>query len=93
MLQVLSFFEDFSILTRESNDFKLKIMERLLIAHDKPVLNKVDSSLSLELFWYNISVYHMVFYHIMLIYHIMPIYPIVHIQLSFVQFTILCYKF
>ena len=50
MLQVLSFFEDFSILTRESNDFKLKIMERLLIAHDKPVLNKVDSSLSLELF-------------------------------------------
>ena len=43
-------FEDFSILTRESNDFKLKIMENLLIARDKPVLNKADSSLPLELF-------------------------------------------
>ena len=43
-------FEDFSILTRESNDFKLKIMESLLIARDKPVLNKADSSLPLELF-------------------------------------------
>ena len=43
-------FEDFSILTRESNDFKLKIMESLLIAHDKPILNKADSSLPLELF-------------------------------------------
>ena len=35
-------FEEFSILTRESNDFKLKIMESLL--------NKADSSLPLELF-------------------------------------------
>ena len=43
-------FEDFSILTRESNDFKLKIMENLLIASDKPVLKKADSSLPLELF-------------------------------------------
>ena len=43
-------FEDFSILTRESNDFKLKIMESLLIACDKPILNKADSSLPLELF-------------------------------------------
>ena len=43
-------FEDFSILTRESNDFKPKIMESLLIARDKPILNKVDSSLPLELF-------------------------------------------
>ena len=43
-------FEDFSILTRESNDFKLKIMESLLIALDKPILNKADSSLPLELF-------------------------------------------
>ena len=44
-------FEDLSILTRESNDFKLKIMESLLIAHDKPhdKLNKADSSLPLEL--------------------------------------------
>ena len=43
-------FEDFPILTRESNDFKLKIMESLLIARDKPILNKADSSLPLELF-------------------------------------------
>ena len=36
-------FEDFSILTRVSNDFKLKIMESLQIARDKPCLNKADS--------------------------------------------------
>ena len=42
--------EGFSILNRQSNDFKLNIMERLLIAHDKPILNKPDSSLPLELF-------------------------------------------
>ena len=40
-------FEDFSILTRENKDFKLKIMESLL-----------------GLFQYNISGYHMMFYHI-----------------------------
>ena len=43
-------FEDFSKLTRENSDFKLKIMERLLIARDKPVLNKTDFSLPLEVF-------------------------------------------
>ena len=44
-------FEDFcSVLTRESNDFKLRIMECLLVARDKPILNKADSSLPLELF-------------------------------------------
>ena len=43
-------FENFSILTRDSNDFNLKIMESLLIARDKPILNKADSSLHLELF-------------------------------------------
>ena len=43
-------FNDFSILTREINDFKLKIMESLLIARDKPIINKADSSLPLELF-------------------------------------------
>ena len=31
-------FEKFSVLTRESNDFKLKIMESPLIARDKPIL-------------------------------------------------------
>ena len=43
-------FEEYSILTRESNDFKLKIMQGLLIAHDKPFLNNADFSLPLELF-------------------------------------------
>ena len=43
-------FEDFSILIRENNDFKLKIMESLLIASDKSILNKANSSLPLELF-------------------------------------------
>ena len=43
-------FEEFSILTKESTDFKLKIMKSLLIAPNKPVLNKADSSLPLELF-------------------------------------------
>ena len=43
-------YEDFYILTRESDDFKMKIMESQLIAHDKPILNKPDSSLPLELF-------------------------------------------
>ena len=42
-------FEDFSISTREGNDFKLKIIESLLITRDHSVLNKVDSSLPLEL--------------------------------------------
>ena len=57
-------FEDFFILTGESNDFKLNIMEGLQIARDKPILNKTDSPLPLELFSYNISGYHMMFYHI-----------------------------
>ena len=44
------FFENFSVLTKESNDFKQKVMESLLIARDKSILNKADSSLPLELF-------------------------------------------
>ena len=43
-------FEDFGILTREINDFKLKIMESLLIARDRFVVNTADFSLPLELF-------------------------------------------
>ena len=43
-------FEDFSILTRESNDFKLTTMVSLLFARDKPILNKADSSLHWQLF-------------------------------------------
>ena len=49
-LQYSPSYEDFSILTKESNDFKLKIMESLLIASDKLCLNKADSSLPLEVF-------------------------------------------
>ena len=80
-------FEGFSILTRESNHFTLKLVESLLIARDKPALNKADSSLPFEFFWYNISGYNMIFYHMMLIYHI------VFIQSSNFQFSILCYEF
>ena len=36
-------FKIFSILATESNDFKLKIMESLLIERDKPTLNKTDT--------------------------------------------------
>ena len=39
-----------SFSTREGNNFKLKLMDGLLTARDNPVLNKADSSLSLELF-------------------------------------------
>ena len=49
VLSLLSIFEDFSNFAREINDFKLKIIESLLIASDKPVLNKADPSLPLEL--------------------------------------------
>ena len=80
-------FEGFSILTRESNHFTLKLMESLLIARVKPALNKADFSLPFELFWYNISGYNMIFYHMMLIYHI------VFIQSSYFQFSILCCEF
>ena len=57
-------FECFSILIRGSNHFQVNIMGSLLIARDKPVLNKADSWLLLELFWYFISGYRMMFYHI-----------------------------
>ena len=74
-------YEDFSILTRESNDIKLKIMESFLIVR----INLVLTNLALI---YNISGYHM-FYHIIW----SSFYHIVHIELSFVQFSILCYDF
>ena len=64
MLHLLSILRKLFILTRKSNDFKLKIKESLLIARDKPVLNKGASSLLLGFFKYNISGYHMMFYHI-----------------------------
>ena len=77
--------EDFSILIKVSNDFILKIMESLLIARDQPVLNKVDSALSLDLFWYNISRIRCFTRHMILI------YPIVRIQLPFVQLSVLLF--
>ena len=43
-------FAGFAVLTRENNDFKLKIMKSLLIVCEKSVLNKAHSSLSLEFF-------------------------------------------
>ena len=74
-------FNDFSVLTRESNEFKLKIKDGQLISCDKPVL-KHSQALFLELFLYNISGCHLISYH-----------PIVRMQLLFVQFSILCYEF
>ena len=50
--------------TRESNVFKLKTMESLLIARDKLILKNADSTLLLKLFQDNISGFHMMFYHI-----------------------------
>ena len=43
-------FEVFSILTTESNDFKLKITDRLLTELDKPMLKHLDTLLPLGLF-------------------------------------------
>ena len=43
-------FEDFSILATNSNDFKVTLMESLLINRDHPPLNKNKQSLPLELF-------------------------------------------
>ena len=70
------FFEDFSILISESNDFKLKIMESLLTARDKPILNKADSPL-LQSYFNVTSVVIICFTH-----HMISIYPNVRIQLS-----------
>ena len=43
-------FDDFSILASNNNDFKVTLMESLLINRDHPLLNKNRNSLSLELF-------------------------------------------
>ena len=43
-------FEDFPILTYESNPFKLLIKETLLVSRDKPLLNKQVKSIPLQLF-------------------------------------------
>ena len=43
-------FEDFSILTTNNNNFKVTLMESLLINGDHPPLNKNKQSLPLELF-------------------------------------------
>ena len=43
-------FEDFSILPTNNNDFKVALMESLLINTDHPTLNKNKQSLPLELF-------------------------------------------
>ena len=43
-------FDNFSILLRESNPFKLQLKKSLLISRDKPILKKNIFSFSLELF-------------------------------------------
>ena len=42
-------FDNFGILAREPNDFRLTLMERLLIEHDRPILNRFIKSMPLEL--------------------------------------------
>ena len=46
----LSDFKNFSILTTNSNNFKITLMASLLINKDHPPLNKNKQSLPLELF-------------------------------------------
>ena len=77
MLQLLSTLWRLSYFDQESNGFKLKIMESLLIARGKPLLSKADPSLPSVLFWYNM---HQWLSHDVLSYHIIPIYPTVRIQ-------------
>ena len=43
-------FDNFSILLKENNAFKLQLRESLLISRDKPILNKNMYSFPLELF-------------------------------------------
>ena len=43
-------FEDFSILTRNNSNFKITLMESLLINKDHPLLNEKKQSFSLEIF-------------------------------------------
>ena len=43
-------FNNFSILLKESNPFKLKLKESLLISRDKSILNKNIHSFPLQLF-------------------------------------------
>ena len=43
-------FDDFVIISRESNDFKLTLKESILINRDKPLLNRTVQSMPLELF-------------------------------------------
>ena len=43
-------FDNFSILLKESNSFKLQLKESLLISRDKPILKKNIYSFLLELF-------------------------------------------
>ena len=42
--------DNFSILLKENNTFKLKMSKALLISRHKPILNKNTHSLRLELF-------------------------------------------
>ena len=43
-------FEDFSVLANESNDFRIKLQESLLIHCDGPQLNKTSEAAPLMLF-------------------------------------------
>ena len=48
-------FNDFTILSKDSNNINLLMKESLLISRDKPILNKTVKSFPLELFdWQNL---------------------------------------
>ena len=49
--------EDFSILAKSSQNFKLEIQESILIKLLKPTLNKNISSVPLYMFWYRLCNY------------------------------------
>ena len=43
-------FEDFSVLAKRTNDFRIKLQESFLIHRDGPQLNKTSASAPLKLF-------------------------------------------
>ena len=44
------YYEDFSVLAYETNDFRIKLQESILIHRDGPLLNKISESAPLTLF-------------------------------------------
>ena len=76
-------FEDFFILKTDSDDFKLKIMESLLIEQDKPLLSNGDTSILLKLFWWStLVIYHIIWYSSASCVYIIVVCPVFNIMLQ-----------